>query len=177
MKRETNQVPVILFVTCRGQSPWCACAVQVPSLEVVVQKHDPWWNPTRRNHTGWDLGNVVANASQRTRSTASCSVDGRPVDVRLQMQPVSWNYKYHFRIHLPLCESFPDFVRKCRWMLTTDLFTWKPRTQNDLCSPLVAIFLSWLLVDDSGTNAGKINVENLPSKAHTHNKIHSLVFA
>jgi hypothetical protein len=101
-----------------------------------------------------------------TRSTASSSVDGRSVDFHLQMQSVSWNCKYHFRIDLPLGVSAPYFVRKCRWMLTTDLFTWKSRTQNALCSQLVvAIFLSCLLVDDSGISAGKINFENLPSKA------------
>jgi hypothetical protein len=99
-------------------------------------------------------------------STASSSVDRHPVNFRLQMQPVSWNCKYHFRCDLPLGGSVPNFVRKCRWRSTINLFTWKSRTHNGLCSPLIAIFLSYLLVDDSETNAGKINSESLPSKAH-----------
>jgi hypothetical protein len=136
---------------------WCACAGQPASLEVAVQKHDHWWNPTRRSHTGRNPGNVVANAisswsSAAARSTASSSVDGRPVDIRLQMQPVSWNCKYHFRIDLPL----GGCGRKCRLTLTTDLFSWKSRTRNDLCFPLTTTFRSCLLADDSGTNAGKI---------------------
>jgi hypothetical protein len=115
---------------------------------------------------GWDLRNVVANASELTCSIASSSVERRPVNFRLQMQPVYWNCKYHFRIDLPLGVSVPNFVSKFRWMLMTDMFTWKSRTQNNLYSPLITIFFSCLLVDDSGTNAGKIKSESLPSKAH-----------
>jgi hypothetical protein len=57
----------------------------------------------------------------RTGSTASYSVDGRPVDFRWQMQPAFWNCKYHFRTDLPHGGSVPNFVRKCRWTLTTSL--------------------------------------------------------
>jgi hypothetical protein len=88
------------------------------------------------------------------------------VDFYLQMQPVFWNCKHHFLIDLPLGGCAPNFVRKCLWTLTTDLSAWKSRTQNDLCSPTVAIFLSCLLVVDSGTSGGKINFESLPSEAH-----------
>jgi hypothetical protein len=111
-------------------------------------------------------GEIWGTRLVETCSTASSSVDGRPVDFRLQMQPVSWNCKYHYRTDLPLGGSVPEFIRKCHWTLTTDLFTWKSKTENDLCSPLVAIFLSCLLVGDSGTNAEKINFESLPPKAH-----------
>jgi hypothetical protein len=101
----------------------------------------------------------------RTRSTASSSVDGRPIDFRLQMQPVSWNCKYHFRTYLPLGGSVPNVVRNAvECSRQTCLHA--NQEQNDLCSPLVVIFLSCLLVDESGTNTGKINFESLPSKAH-----------
>jgi hypothetical protein len=60
---------------------------------------------------------------------------------------------YHFLIDLPLVASLPNLNRKCRWTLTTDSFVWKSRTQNALCSPLVAIFLNWLLEDASGSSS------------------------
>jgi hypothetical protein len=132
---------------------------ETPQEEVTRGKIWGTWWPTHQSRG-------LLRKLTRTRSTAPSSVDGRPVDFRLQMQPVSWNCKYHFQIDLPLGGSVQNFVWKCCWTLTTDLFTWKSRTQNDLCSPLVTIFLSCLLVDNSGTNAGKINFESLPSIAH-----------
>jgi hypothetical protein len=154
---------------CDGCCDARACAGQPVSLEVVVQKHVPGWNPTR-NHTGWYLGNVVANASifDPLQLHGHCFFLCRWTSSRFSLANATrvLKFKYHFRTDLSLGGSVTNFVQKCRCKLTIDLFIWKSRTQNDLCSPLITIYLSCLLVDDSGTNTGKINLNSLPSKAH-----------
>lgn len=60
----------------------------------------------------------------------------------------------------PLSRSVQNFLWKCCWTLTTNLFTRKSWTQNAACFPLVAIFVA-VLKNHSESNVGDETVNLL----------------
>jgi hypothetical protein len=113
----------------------------------------------------------------RTRSTASSSVDGRQVDFRSKMQPVSWNCKHHFRIDLPLGESvqilFENAVERSRQTCLHE--NQEHRTIYVSPSSPFSVAVSWWAT--VGPTRGK-STSRVYLRKHTfHNKLHSLDFA
>jgi hypothetical protein len=126
-----------------------------------------------RNHTGWDVGKLASEGSLRRLCGHAPLLHPLSTDVQstfvckcnpcLEIVNTTSELTYHW-----VCLSrilSENAVERSRQTCLHE----NQEHKNDLCSPLVAIFFSCLLVDDSGTNAGT-KFESWPFKAHISQK-------
>jgi hypothetical protein len=76
----------------------------------------------------------------RTRSTVSVDGPRPPVGFAALRQSFCWNFLYHSRIVLSICDSVWYLVRNLRYTVTIDSVLANSKTQNAFLSPILAMF-------------------------------------